>query len=181
MFIPRQLNLAAAWSPERWTLELDLTWYDWSSYESPVSSTTTQFEADPPPGVTISLPEAPTAPAREDPRFEDRVVPRVGVEYALPLGVQLGMPLRAGYAYETSPVPPQSGNTSFLDATRHLLSLGVGMQVEGLDPVLVGGLCLDLALQWGLLEDREQTKASGDSLTTRGSFWAASADASVEF
>ena len=55
------------------------------------------------------------------------------------------------------------------------------MQVEGLDPVLVGGLCLDLALQWGLLEDREQTKASGDSLTTQGNFWVASTDVSVEF
>src|SRR5690606_23357166 len=26
MFIPRQLNLAAAWSPGAWILELDVTW-----------------------------------------------------------------------------------------------------------------------------------------------------------
>lgn len=181
MFIPRQLNLAAAWSPNRLRLELDLTWYDWSGYRSPVSSTTTEFDADPPEGVVINLPEAPTAPPPKDPRFRDRVVPRVGAEYTLPLGAQLELPLRAGYVYEATPVPPQTGDTSFLDSTRHLLSAGAGVRVGGLDPVLAGGLRLDLAFQWGLLDDREQTKVNGDSLSTAGRFWGASADTSLEF
>ena len=55
------------------------------------------------------------------------------------------------------------------------------MKVNGLDPVLAGGLRLDLAFQWGLLDDREQTKVNGDSLSTAGSFWVASADTSLEF
>jgi long-chain fatty acid transport protein len=181
MFIPRQLNLAAAWAPERLRLELDLTWYDWSSYRSPVSSTSTEFDADPPEGVTITLPMAPNVPPPEDPRFRDRLVPRVGAEYTLPLGARFELPLRAGYSYEATPVPPQTGATSFLDSTRHLLSAGAGMKVKGLDPVLAGGLRLDLAFQWGLLEEREQTKLNGDRLSSSGSFWVASADTSLEF
>ncbi|HEU5076481.1 MAG TPA: outer membrane protein transport protein, partial [Polyangiaceae bacterium] len=181
MFIPRQLNLAAAWSPSRLSLELDLTWYDWSSYQSPVSSTTTDFEADPPEGVGIDLPEAPTVAPPDDPRFSDRLVPRVGAEYTVPLGVRLELPLRAGYVYEATPVPPQTGDTSFLDSTRHLLSVGAGMKVKGRGPVLVGGLRVDLAFQWGLCEEREQTKVNGDRLSTGGSFWVASADTSLEF
>lgn len=181
MFIPRQLNLAGAWTRKRLRLELDLTWYDWSSYQSPVSSTATEFEADPPEGVMINLPEAPNVPPPKDPRFEDRLVPRIGAEYTFPLGAALELPLRAGYVYEATPVPPQTGSTSFLDSTRHLLSVGAGMQVRGLDPVLAGGLRLDLALQWGLLEQRDQTKLNGDDLSTDGSFWVASIDTSLEF
>lgn len=181
MFIPRQLNLAAAWNPGRWRLELDLTWYDWSRYRSPVSSTATEFDADPPEGVTIHLPEAPNVPPPKDPRFRDRVVPRVGVEYTLPVGARWELPLRAGYAYERTPVPPQTRQTSFLDSTRHLLSAGAGMKVKGLDPVLAGGLRLDLAFQWGLLEEREQTKVNGDRLSSGGSLWAVAADTSLEF
>ena len=181
MFIPRQLNLAAAWNPNRLRLELDLTWYDWSSYQSPVSATSTEFYADPPEGVMINLPEAPNTPPPEDPRFKDRIVPRLGAEYTLPLGALFELPLRAGYAYESTPVPPQTGDTSFLDSTRHLLSAGAGMKVKGLDPVLAGGLRLDLAFQWGFLKDREQTKANGDVVSTGGSFWVASADTSLEF
>jgi long-chain fatty acid transport protein len=105
----------------------------------------------------ISLPEAPTAPPGKIPDSRtDRAACRRGIHASA--GGRLALPLRAGYAYEATPVPPQSGNTSFLDATRHLLSLGVGMEVEGLDPVLLGGLCLDLALQWGLLEDRSRRR-----------------------
>jgi len=180
MFIPRQLNLAGAWTRKRLRVELDLTWYDWSSYQSPVSSTATEFDADPPEGVMINLPEANVS-APEDPRFKDRLVPRIGAEYAFPLGALFELPLRAGYAYEATPVPPQTGTTSYLDATRHLLSAGAGMKVQGLDPVLAGGLRLDLALQWGLLEQREQTKLNGDDLSTGGSFWVASVDTSLEF
>ncbi len=181
MFIPRQLNLAAAWTPQRFRLELDLTWYDWSSYQSPVSSTTTEFDADPPEGVIINLPEAPTVPPPEDPRFRDRVVPRIGAEYTLSLDARFELPLRAGYVYEATPVPPQTGDNSFLDSTRHVLSAGAGMKVKGLDPVLQGGLRLDLAFQWGLLEEREQVKVNGDRMATGGSFWVASADTSLEF
>ena len=108
-------------------------------------------------------------------------MPRLGAEYAFPLGSQLELPLRAGYVYEATPVPPQTGATSYLDSTRHLLSAGAGVKVQGLDPVLAGGLRLDLAFQWGLLEHREQTKVNGDRLSTGGSFWVLSADTSLEF
>lgn len=180
-FIPRQLNLAGAWTPSRWTFEVDLTWYDWSGYRSPIGTTSSHFEADPPEGVTIELPEAPNTPPPPNPGFRDRIVPRFGVEYRLSLASHWGLPLRAGYVYEATPVPAQTGTTAFLDATRHVVSGGVGVVDSGLGPWLGRGLCLDLAVQWGILEKRTQTRMSGDTLSADGSFWATSADVSLEF
>ncbi len=176
MFIPRQLALAGAFTPGAWTFEVDLTWYDWSRYRSPVSSTTSSYEADLPEGVTLELPATPSPPALEEPRFRDRVVPRLGIEHRLPLSPSLELPLRLGYVYEASPVPPQRGRTQFLDADRHLFSLGVGTWWSGLDPILSGGLRADCAAQLGVLERRNEAKVDVD-----GSFWGLSCDVIAEF
>ena len=185
MFIPRQLNLALAFTPGAWSFEVDLTWYDWSRYRSPVGSTTSSYEAELPEGVTLDLPATPAPPALADPRFRDRVVPRLGIEHRLPLTGSLELPLRIGYVYEASPVPPQSGRTNFLDSDRHLLSMGAGAWWSGFDPILSGMLRTDFAVQFGLLERRSQTKAdraSGlGSFAIDGHFWAVSGDVIAEF
>ena len=40
------------------------------------------------------------------------------------------IPIRAGYVYERSPVPPQTGVTNFVDTDRHTLSLGAGLTIN---------------------------------------------------
>jgi len=70
------------------------------------------------------------------------------------------MPLRAGYVYERSPVPPQTGLTNFVDTDRHTLSLGAGLVLSALKPVLPGSLTLDLHAQLSVLPERLTLKAS---------------------
>lgn len=57
------------------------------------------------------------------PGFSDTVVLRLGADFAL----EDWLILRAGYAYEPSPVPPQIATTNFLDADRHVLAFGAGL------------------------------------------------------
>jgi hypothetical protein len=70
--------------------------------------------------------------ARPEPH--DRFVPRVGAEYlaALP-GSELR--LRAGYSFERSALPVQK-TTRWLDADRHTLSAGAGIEIEAGSGVL---------------------------------------------
>ncbi len=185
LFIPRQLDLAGAWTPGAWSLEFDLTWVDWSSYESPISTTTTRIDAQPPEGVTVDLPASALPPDGAPARFGDRWVPRVGVENRLKLSERVRLPVRAGYVYEKSPVPPQVGRTNFLDADRHVVSAGIGLLFSGLEPVLAGAQHVDIGVQLGMLEprkvDKSHANAKPDEISLKGTFWTLNADLSLEF
>jgi len=54
------------------------------------------------------------------PRLNDVFTPRIGIESHIEPLV-----LRAGYSYEPSPVPHQSGRTNIVDNASHILTLGV--------------------------------------------------------
>jgi hypothetical protein len=124
-FIPRQLVLGGSWrASKQLSVGLDVTWVNWSAYESPVSQSSSVLDVDVPAG--FDLPPNPKPTKKLDPGFENRLVPRIGLEYRLPLRRRLELPLRAGYVFERSPVPPQTGRTNFADADRHVLSLGAG-------------------------------------------------------
>src|SRR6185437_17005680 len=60
------------------------------------------------------------------PRFRDTLAPRFGLELRRPSGEAWRWAARAGYAMLPSPVPRQSGLTTYADATRHQLALGGG-------------------------------------------------------
>jgi hypothetical protein len=62
------------------------------------------------------------------PGFHDTVEVRFGAEWL----ARDFFAVRAGYAFEPTPVPMQSGVQSFLDADRHVLSLGLGLDLEKL-------------------------------------------------
>lgn len=105
----------------------------------------------------------------EQPRFRDTLAPRLGVEWrypAAPLPASfLAEPaadpwrvaLRAGYTFAPSPVPPQTGLTSYADGSRHTAALGAAYhagEVMGID------LTLSFAAQLHVLEGRREIKAS---------------------
>jgi hypothetical protein len=114
----------------------------------------------------------------EEPRFRDTLSPKIGVEwrapapplptsfFAEPPRPRPGSPaapepwrvaLRAGYAYVPSPVPAQTGFTSYADSARHGIGIGGAYhfgQVLGVD------LAVSLAAQLHVLEGRRETKAS---------------------
>jgi long-chain fatty acid transport protein len=99
--------------------------------------------------------------------FSNRLVPHLGIEYVVPAAGpsrtlagdpierrMLEIPLRAGYVYEQSPIPPQTGVTSFIDADRHTVSWGAGLTVNAPGSVLLGSLSLDLHGQLSILPER---------------------------
>jgi hypothetical protein len=167
-FLPQQFVLGASFSRIRnLKVNLDFTFVNWAAYESPTSLTTTNIQLDLPPGVPIALPPNPKPVDVIPPRFKNRLVPRVGVEYIVPVAGRyravsgddrdhrlIEVPLRAGYVYEQSPVPPQTGLTNFVDANRHTLSLGAGLTVNAPGAVLPGSLTLDVHAQYSILPER---------------------------
>lgn len=130
-FLPAQLVVGTSLHPFRdLHVNVDLTYVHWSGYDSPTAKTTASLRAKPPEGFAVDLPGdvLPTDPI--PPRFEDRVVPRIGVEWFVPKLDEHAfarVALRAGYVYERTPVPPQTGLTNFVDTDRHTFSFGAGV------------------------------------------------------
>ena len=151
---------------------VDLGWVNWSAYESPTAQTTAHLAAELPPGVNIELPADPKAVDVVPPAFKDRLVPRVGVEYMLGFGSERNVsghekpmrafevPLRLGYVYEASPVPPQTGRTNFVDTDRHTVSFGTGIALNAPSAILPGSLRLDVHAAVSVLPERITYKAN---------------------
>lgn len=173
-FLPQQVVVGLSFQKVRGvTFNVDVTWVNWGAYESPTARTTSHLEVEPPPGVPLELPADPKPTTPIPPSFEDRFVPRLGVEYVwsaagaprrLPGETKdrraVEVPIRAGYVYERSPVPPQSGVTNFADADRHTMSLGVGVALNAVTAIVPGALRLDLHGQISILPERTMTKKS---------------------
>ena len=68
--------------------------------------------------------------------------------------------MRGGYVYESSPVPAQTGLTSFADNQRHTLSLGVGVELRKIVSFLPRPLRLDAAFSVGILPEQASHKAA---------------------
>jgi long-subunit fatty acid transport protein len=86
-----------------------------------------------------------------DPRFHDAVAVRAGAEWT----VRPAWKLRAGFGFQQSPVPAQTGETNLLDGHRFTGALGAGFDAEG-----VGGpaIALDAHLAWAFLVSNRDKK-----------------------
>ena len=171
-FLPQQLVLGFSFSRvKNLKVNADFTFVNWGAYESPTALTTSNLDVKLPPGVPIALPPNPKPTSVIPPAFVDRLVPRVGVEYVVPAAGgyrrlagedvdrrMLEIPLRAGYVYERSPVPPQTGITNFVDADRHTMSFGAGLTLNKPGSVLPGSFTLDLHAQYSVLPERVTRK-----------------------
>ncbi|MEM6790691.1 MAG: hypothetical protein AAF715_24445 [Myxococcota bacterium] len=161
-FTPQQLAMGVSFTHfEGVTLNVDVTWMDWSAYLSPTAEIAASLDLDPPIDLPIELPEEPAPTVPIPPRFRDTWVPRVGLEVR-----QIGagtrrvvhgrdrplfeLPLRAGYAFEASPVPPQTGVTNLVDTDRHVFSVGFGAILNRPVEELPGAVHLDAhaSLSW---------------------------------
>jgi hypothetical protein len=110
--------------------------------------------------VSISLALDTTPSARRivfaDPALRDTLSPRLGVELTRPLGsAGRAWTVRAGYSFDPSPVPKQSGFTSYADADRHEIALGAGL---ALGKWLDVAWSIDAAGQLHLLDARSFEK-----------------------
>jgi len=133
---PQQVSAGVAFRPaDSLWVALDLTWADWSDYIDPMFY-------------------APSVP------FSDTFTPRVGLEYAF----RNGPVLRAGYGYQPTPVPEQTGASNYLDNDKHVVSTGIGYTFPRLPswiPIWKKPLTLDAYFQYTQLVTRTYHKQPG--------------------
>jgi long-chain fatty acid transport protein len=167
-FLPQQFVVGVSFQRvKNLHLNADFTFVNWAAFESPTAVTTSNLQVQLPPGVPISLPPNPKPTVVIPPGFSNRLVPRFGVEYVIAAagGMRhvegedgdrraLEIPVRAGYVYERTPVPAQTGVTNFVDADRHTFSLGAGLTLNAPGSVLAGSLTLDVHAQYSVLPER---------------------------
>ncbi|MFO0548494.1 MAG: hypothetical protein U0271_08915 [Polyangiaceae bacterium] len=165
-FLPQQVVLGTSLRPyPPLHINIDFTWVNWGAYENPTARTIATLEAEIPPQFPIELPGELRQTQLEPIDFSDRIVPRIGVEWYPPgLDGRTGqnvikVPIRAGYVFEKSPIPPQTGKTNFVDADRHTISFGVGIEV----PVI--HLSFDVHGALSILPERITLKTSPADLT----------------
>ena len=123
--LPDSLTLAAAWKPtERLTLEFDAERTGWSVYDKLEIS----FDAASKLNVFNNKPTAKN--------WKDVWGYKAGGQYAY----NKNLDLRAGYAYDTNPIPDSTVGPELPDSDRHNLSLGMGIHNDT--------VALDWAYMW---------------------------------
>ncbi len=149
-YTPRRVAFGAAVDvlPDL-TVTAELAWVNWSRFHGGA------------PDVRILIALGITPPLMQTlfpaDAFKDTLVPRFGAEWRAGL-TDLDLVLRSGYAFEASPVPAQSGLTSFADNDRHIFALGGGIKFHAFEPVLTRPVALDVAIQWHHLVERLTVK-----------------------
>lgn len=117
-YAPRVLafGVAARWAGV--TLCADVAWQMWSAFSDPFADAAAEVTlGDDAPILHRLFPH---------PAWLDTVVPAAGLEYEFSPAAGHRLAVRAGYAFEPSPVPPQTGLGNVADPDRHLFSAGAG-------------------------------------------------------
>jgi long-chain fatty acid transport protein len=152
---PQQFVLSAAGRPfEWWTITVEGVYTGWSQYKEPFPKLTPDYGDLDFNGIDYD-PAALVVPSDGDLDFADTIVGRVGMEF---------MPVRhlnimAGYAYEPTPVPDQTGTTNILDADTNILAFGIGVNFGGEDDQFAR---IDVGGQYHLVADRTIEKTLAD-------------------
>mgnify|MGYP001568713334 CR=1 FL=1 len=180
-FTPARLTggIAADVTPDV-TLAGDVVWSRWSRFGSGLADLRVLVGLDiTPPLVQTDVPAS---------GFEDTVAVHLGAEYRRGRrgdGRRLRWALRGGWAYLPTPVPDQTGLTSFADNDRHLFALGGSVTLADLAPILTRPIELGAALQWHLLAGRLTVKDTADfpgaAFSSAGSILHAAVSATVSF
>jgi len=144
-------NAAASISDSGWRGVVGVLARRWSKYPGPNEPT------------VLANPEYGTGSPPID--AHDTISPRVGIERSIPLTPRAGMRLRAGYAYEPTPLPEQKGFENLLDSTRHVFTAGAGLVLDDSFPIR-----LDVFAQVHLLESRTNTKDPDTAARTGESY-----------
>jgi long-chain fatty acid transport protein len=175
LFQPWQLVAGAAVRlVPRLLISFDLTFSRWSEQPPPASNFTLNLDL----GQFNDLVKLPPSRPYPDAGFHDTLMPAIGCEWRAidrALGERLSLDLRAGYRYEPSPVPDQSGESNLGDADRHIFSLGVGLELARLTQVLPKPLSLDVFSALSYLPERQFHKLDARSpvgdFTVSGQVW----------
>lgn len=161
-YSPHQFSFGASVEPieDQLRISFDLTWLLWHLYQSPIGLSDVELDITVPPELAgmIMVPDSITPGEPMEAFFNDRVVPRVGVEWTPYRDPDLRVDLRAGYLYENSPAPEQRGYSNLVDNDRHTWNLGAGFELFGLRPLLPGSLAIDVHVAYSFLPARAHRK-----------------------
>ena len=141
---PMQVQAELAKTIGPWTLVAGATYKHWSAFDGWQRA-------------TVECPASQPACAALRPQsvdFHDILVPRVGAIHAMRLSADAKAELRAGYAFERSPMGEQTGAANYFDSDKHVLAVGYGIELaEPLPPIL-----LDVFYQHQFLAPRTHEK-----------------------
>jgi long-subunit fatty acid transport protein len=158
------------------TIGGELTWSNWAAYPSGVADIRALVALD----ITPPLVQTDVPPAE----FTNTLGGRLGAEYVLG-GKRTHYALRGGYAYIPSPVPEQTGLTSFADNDRHVVSLGFGIDLADWKPILTRPIELSVALQWHHLQSKLTVKDAsqfpGEAFSSGGDIFHLGSSMTVNF
>jgi len=176
-FTPARGTLGVAIDPTpELTLSADLTYNRWSRFDAGLADLRVLVALD------ISPPLVSTA--QPAPGFHDTINARLGAEWRRP-GARTNLALRAGWGWLQSPVPEQTGLTSFADGDRMLVTAGGGVTLADWSPWLTRPIDLDLALQWQHVGHRLTQKDvdlfPGQAFSSGGDILHAGLSATVRF
>lgn len=147
---PAVITAGAHVKPTSWLAVMgSLEYAVWRSAPPPVAEVAIDVKLGTTPGLReVRFPS---------PRFRDTVAPRLAFEVRWPSPDTWRWAARLGYAVLPSPVPRQSGFTTYADAARHQLAAGGGYHVGKLGGV---DLAIDAAAQVHVLAPRHEEKDS---------------------
>lgn len=170
-FLPRQVVFGVHTQPtDDLSVNVDVTWMNWSAYIPPVAHLSVDLDIPPPVGgwpTGVTPPTSPVATPVLPIGMKDRLVPRLGVECRAITTPSADLFVRGGYEFAKSPLPPQRGFTNYVDRDRHGLSLGLGLRLPSLGEWLPGELRWDVHGQLHVLTSEvtvkdDPTDAVGD-------------------
>jgi long-chain fatty acid transport protein len=156
LFQPWQLTGGVAARPWRHVLvAFDLTYAAWSEFPVPAAQLALALDIGPTFNDKVMLPPARGYPKSQ---FHDIVIPRLGVEWRARDRERLSVDVRTGYSYEPTPVPDQIGESNLIDSDKHTFSLGAGLELGKLAPILSRPLSIDAHLAVTYLSERQTRK-----------------------
>jgi hypothetical protein len=158
------------------TVSADLIYQRWSAFGTGLPDLRVLVALDlTPPLVSTTNPPA---------NFHDTVGARVGAELRH-RGARTNYAVRGGWAYVPSPVPAQTGLTSFADGDRQIFTLGAGVTLADWAPILTRPVAIDLGLGWQHLAHQLTAKDTpsypGEAFSSGGNILQATLSSTIEF
>jgi long-chain fatty acid transport protein len=147
LFDPMELTVGAAVRPTtRTRVTFDFTWARWSQFPVPAANLTLGLDV----GQFNDKVHLPPQRSYPPAGFHDIVIPRFGVEWRAADRERWALDVRGGYSYEPTPAPEQFAESNFADSDKHTFSVGAGVELRRLRPILPRPLTLDahVAATW---------------------------------
>ena len=174
LYMPEQYVFGTSYRlSERILASVDISYNKWSEFPDPNLDIEVDMEI---PILPITFQNS----EKIEPNLHDTITVRAGIESVPYASEGMDLIARAGYFYDPSPVPAQSGITNYLDTDRHVFSAGAGVKVRKMFGFfLKNPFSLDVALQYQHLVERtfkkhdwvDPSNPGYPEITMSGSLW----------